>query len=61
MHLVAGNLSGGEQQQLALAQAILARPQILMVDEPSLGLAPKIIEEVYAAFGRLERRKVGRF
>ncbi|WP_313355214.1 ABC transporter ATP-binding protein [Microbacterium sp.] len=46
--LAAGSLSGGEQQMLAIARAMLARPKLMLMDEPSMGLAPKIVNEVFA-------------
>ncbi len=53
---VAGHLSGGEQQQLAIARAILQQPALIMIDEPSLGLAPLMIDEVYASLKALNEK-----
>jgi branched-chain amino acid transport system ATP-binding protein len=53
---LAGSLSGGEQQMLAIGRALMARPKLLMLDEPSLGLAPLIVQEVFRVVAALKEQ-----
>ncbi len=55
LHQVAGSLSGGEQQMLAIGRAMMVRPKLMLLDEPSLGLSPRVATEIFTVLGELNK------